>query len=191
MVLTNEMFQVPTPFGNFTSGRKNSDEAEGIDLIEWQFCERGIREIWPDDRAHGIDDFTPADDLIANTRRDGIPVDERKRNTLVVDGDPRSVSRFRRTERDVTIHHLFLWRQTSGTRQFFIAVHPQAIAPFPRNERDGTHRLGQSADGYVATSREYARHSCQTSASFVGAHPRLRFAAPMAKTKSHCRNSVR
>ena len=147
MVLTNKLFQIPAPFDDFTERWKYSDEAEWVDSIEWQTVQGNIRQIRRTDCADGIDDFAPADGFAANARRDGIPVNERKRCALVVDGDPRSSTRFRGSEHSASVHRLSLRRQPGGARQLFVAVHPQAIAPLPRNERDGAHRLVQSAAG--------------------------------------------
>ena len=146
MVLPNELFQVPAPFNNFAGRWIDSDEAKGIDLIERQSVKGGVREILRDGSAHGIDDFAPAG-FAADPRRDGIPVDERERRPVVVHGDPRSTAGFRRRDYSVTAP-LRLFRGKPGrTRQFFVAVHPQAVAPFSRDERDGTHCSRQSAAG--------------------------------------------
>src|SRR6266568_1850038 len=96
MVQPNELFQIPAPFNNLAGRWIDSDEAEGIDSIERQFMKDSIRDIRRDGRAHGIDDFAPADGLADNPGRDGIPVDKRKCCAVVVHGDPRSTAGFRR-----------------------------------------------------------------------------------------------
>src|SRR5882724_2184394 len=144
MVLTNELFQVPAPFNNFAGRWIDSDEAKWIDLIERQSVKGGVREIRRDGSAHGIDDFAPADGLAADPRRDGIPVDERKRRAVVVHRDPSSTAGFRRRDYSATVHLLHFRRKTSGARQLFVAVHPKAVAPLPRDECDRTHCLVQS-----------------------------------------------
>lgn len=147
MVLPNELAQIPAPF-NYLAGRWiNSDEAKRVYPSERQASECGVCDIRRASRSHGIDDFAPADGLSANPRRDGIPVYERKRRTVVVHGDPRSTAGFRRRDYGATAHFLLFGRETSGARQFFVAVHPQAIAPLSRDERDCTHCMNQSAAG--------------------------------------------
>src|SRR6266566_2949551 len=141
MVLPNELFQIPAPFNNLAVCWIDSDEAKGIDSIDRQSTKRGIRDIRRDGRAHGIDDFAPTDGFAANPRRDGIPVDERKRRAMVVHGDPRSTAGFRRRDYGATVHLLPFWGETGGARQLFIAVHPKAVASLPRDECDRTHCL--------------------------------------------------
>ena len=147
MILPNELLQIPTPFDDLARLREKPNQAEGVDPIERKIGKCAIRDIRCDGCAHGINDFAPADGFADNMRPDGIPVNERKRDAMVVESDPRSASRFRRTEHGAAIHRRFLWRQTSRARQCFVAVHPKIIAPLARNERDGTHRLVQSAAG--------------------------------------------
>lgn len=143
----DKLFQIPTPFNYLADHWENTDQSKWIDLIERQSVKGGVRDIRRDGSAHGIDDFAPADGLAANPRRDGIPVYERKRRTVVVHGDPRSTAGFRRRDYVATAHFLLFGRETSGARQFFVAVHPQAIASLSRDERDGTHCMNQSAAG--------------------------------------------
>src|SRR5213596_704809 len=127
----NELFQIPAPFNNLTGRWIDSDEAKGIDSIERQFMKDGIRDIRRDGRAHGIDDFAPADGFADNPRRDGIPVDERKRRAVVVHGDPRSTAGFRRGDYGATVHFLLFWGEAAWPRQLFIAVHAKAVASLP------------------------------------------------------------
>src|ERR1044071_4263771 len=122
MVLPNELLQIPAPFNNLAD-RRDSDEAKGIDLIERQSMKGGVREIRRDGRAHGIDDFAPADGFTANLRLDGIPVDERERRSVVVHGEPRSTAGFSRTEYGATVQFLLFRRETDGARQLLIAAH--------------------------------------------------------------------
>src|SRR5438034_6814784 len=96
MVLPNELLQIPAPFHNLASRWKGADEAKGVDSIERQSMKGGVRDIRRDGCARGIDDFAPADGLAANPRRDGIPVDKRKRRAVIVRSDPRSAAGFRR-----------------------------------------------------------------------------------------------
>ena len=70
---------------------------KGLIRLSGNPCKRGVREIRRDGRAHGIDDFAPADGFAVNPRRDGIPIDERKRRAVVVHGDPCSTAGFRRS----------------------------------------------------------------------------------------------
>src|SRR6266567_4482062 len=147
MVLPNELFQIPAPFDNLAVRWIDSDEAKGIGSIERQSMKGGVRDIRRYGRAHGIDDFAPADGFAANPRRDGIPVDERKRRAAVVHRDPRSTAGFRRRNYGVTVHLLHFRRETSGASQLFVPIHPKAVAPLPRDERDGTHCSPQSAAG--------------------------------------------
>src|SRR5437867_147388 len=92
MILPNKLFQIPAPFNNFAGRWIDSDEAKGIDSIERQSIKGGGGDFRRDGRAHGIDDFAPADGLGADPRRDGIPVDERKRRAVVVHRDPSSTA---------------------------------------------------------------------------------------------------
>src|SRR2546428_1772687 len=139
MVFLSYLFQVPAPFNQLAGSRKNSDEPKGVDPIKRQLSQCSLREIWRRGRAHRIDDFASADKFAANSRRDGIPVDERKRRTVVVHSNPSSTTGFRWTEYRATVHHHSLRRNTSGARQLFVAVHAEAIASLLRNERDGAH----------------------------------------------------
>ena len=147
MVLPNQLFQIPAPFDNLAVRWIDADEAKGIGSIERQSMKRGVRDIRRYGRAHGIDDFAPADGFAANPRRDGIPVDERKRRAVVVHGDPRSTAGFRRRDYGATVHLLLFWGEAAWPRQLFIAVHAKAVASLPRDERDGTHCLTQSDAG--------------------------------------------
>ncbi len=52
MALANKPLQIPTPFDNSPDSRKDSDEAEWIDLIEGHLLECSIREVGQSDRAH-------------------------------------------------------------------------------------------------------------------------------------------
>src|SRR5882724_7071561 len=98
-------------------------------------------------RAHGIDDLAPAKGVASNPRVDGIPVDKRKRHAVVVHGDPCSSAWFRRRDYDATVHNLLSRGKAGGTRQLFVPIHPKAITPSSRDERDGAHGSGQSAVG--------------------------------------------
>src|SRR6266446_4981622 len=138
MVLPNELFQIPAPFDNLAVRWIDSDEAKGIGSIERQSMKGGVRHMRRYGRAHGIDDFAPADGFAANPRRDGIPVDERERRAVVVHGDPRSTAVFRRRDYGATVHLVLFRAETGGARQLFVAVHPQAVAPLSRDERNGT-----------------------------------------------------
>jgi len=139
MILPNKLFQIPAPFNNFAGRGIDSDEAKGIDSIERQSIKGGGGNFRRDGRAHGIDDFAPADGLAADPRRDGIPVDERKRRALVVHRDPSSTAGFRGRDYGATVHHLPFRRATGRACQLFVAVHAEAIAPSSRDERDSTH----------------------------------------------------
>jgi len=147
MVLPNELAQIPAPFNYLAGCWINSDEAKRVYPIERQASERGVCDIRRAGRAHGNDDFASADGFSADPRRNGIPVDERESRAVVVHGDPRSSAGFRRRDYGATVHLLFLGVETGGARQFFVAIHPQAIASLSRDERDGTHRMNQSAAG--------------------------------------------
>ena len=147
MILPNKLFQIPAPFNNLAGRWIDSDEAKGIDSIERQSMNGGVRDIRRDGCARGIDDFAPADGLAANPRCDEIPVDKRKRCAVVVHGDPRSTAGFRRRDYGATVHLLLFWGEPAWPRQLFIAVHAKAVASLPRDERDGTHCLTQSDAG--------------------------------------------
>src|SRR5258706_122584 len=147
MILSNELFQVPAPLNNFAVRWIHSDQTKGIDLIERQSVKGGVREVRRSGRAHGIDDFAPADSFFVDTRRDGIPVDKRERRAVVVHGDPRSTAGFTRRDYGATVHLLLFRGETGGARQLFIAVHPKAIALLSCDEGDGTHCWPQSAAG--------------------------------------------
>src|SRR2546426_3854634 len=116
MVLPNELFQIPASFDNLAVRWIDSDEAKGIGSIERQSMKGGVRDIRRYGRAHGIDDFAPVDGFAANPRRDGIPVDERKRRAVVVHGDPRSTAGFRRTHYAATVHILLFRGETGRAR---------------------------------------------------------------------------
>ena len=143
----NELFQIPAPFNNLTGRWIDSDEAKGIDSIERQFMKDGIRDIRRDGRAHGIDDFAPADGRASKSRRDGIPVDEGERRAAIVQCDPCPTTGFGRAEHGATVHVPLIRWETCGACQLFIAIHPKAITFLPRDKRDGTHGANQSAAG--------------------------------------------
>ena len=81
-------------------------------------------------RAHGIDDFAPADGFAANPRRDGIPVDERKRRAVVVHGDPRSTAGFRRRDYGATVHLLPFRREDRWGASAFRRGSSRGNSPF-------------------------------------------------------------
>src|SRR5229473_3923629 len=139
MALPNDLVQIPTPFNDLACRRKNSNETERVNSIERQSMQGGVCSIRRNSGAHGIDYLAATDGVAADSCLDRIPVDERKRRALVVEGDPGSAPRFRRSEHRTTVHHPFSRRESGGARQFFVAVHPKAVAPSPRDECDGTH----------------------------------------------------
>src|ERR1044071_2071462 len=121
MVLPNELFRIAAPLANLAVRWIDSEEAKGIGSIERQSMKGGVRDIRRYGRAHGIDDFAPADGFAANPRRDGVPVDEPKRRAVVVHGDPRSTAGLRRRNYGATVHHLLFRRETGGACQLFVA----------------------------------------------------------------------
>ena len=147
MVLANELFQIPAPFDNLAGYWKNADKAKRGYPVERYASKRGVREIRRAGRTHRIHDFAPADGLAAKPRRDGIPVDEGKRRTAVVQRDPCPTTGFGRAEHGATVHVPLIRWETCGACQLFIAIHPKAITFLPRDKRDGTHGANQSAAG--------------------------------------------
>ena len=85
MILPNELLQIPTPFDDLARLREKPNQAEGVDPIERKTGKCAIRDIRCDGCAHGINDFAPADGFADNMRPDGIPVNERKRDAMVVE----------------------------------------------------------------------------------------------------------
>ena len=91
MILPNELLQIPTPFDDLARLREKPNQAEGVDPIERKTGKCAIRDIRCDGCAHGINDFAPADGFADDTRPDGIPVNERKRDAMVVESDRSSM----------------------------------------------------------------------------------------------------
>jgi hypothetical protein len=89
---------IPAPFDDLCRPREESNQSKWLYPLERQLEERDMRAIRRDTGGHRLDDLAAADNIAANPRRHGIPVDERKRHTKVVEGDPRSAAGFGRAE---------------------------------------------------------------------------------------------
>ena len=74
MGLPSQLRQIPAPFNDFTGHWKNSDQAERVDPIEWQYSQTRIGKIRRTHRTDGIDDVSSANRLAANLGRNGKPV---------------------------------------------------------------------------------------------------------------------
>src|SRR5262245_26577295 len=97
-------------------------------------------------RADSIHHTAAAYGLTFNLGRDGIPIDEGKRDSAVACGNPSSAAGFGRTYHPAPGNDPFSRWQSGDAREFFIAIHSQRVTAFPGDERYGTHGFSPQPD---------------------------------------------
>src|ERR1700748_3817371 len=98
------MFQIPAPFDNLAGSWINSYKTKRINSMERKNAQGKIYSIRRIQRHRGFDNLTPADSPMFDLLGDGIPVDESKRGTVIIYGNPCSPTALGREEHAPTIY---------------------------------------------------------------------------------------
>ncbi len=184
-------FQVPLPLHDLLLSREDSNQPKWVDAIERQIAEFIVGKFGRCKRAHGFNDLSSTYGIGFDPSGRRIPVNQSKGDPAVIDHNPGATAGLRGAKNRVSAYHFLSGLKTRNACQSFVTIHSEVVSSPAWNERNGTHISVQSAAGYVAACREYCRHVFHMRERLVGEHPRRRLAAPMANTRSHCRNRVR
>src|SRR5258708_4907793 len=103
MILPDQPPQIPAPFNDLSGFMKHSDEAKGVDPVDRQSGKHDVRNGRCSGCACRFYDLAPAYDVTTNSCLDGIPVNESKGRSAVIQRDPRPAAGFGRTEHGATV----------------------------------------------------------------------------------------